>query len=81
MYVMCVRRSKFVSDDWMIEHGFIEPLPADHQWYVCTHTTHTHTHNTRTTHTHTHNTQHTTHTHTHTHIQILVYVSMTVINK
>ena len=25
-------RSKFVSDDWMIENGFMEPPPAEHQW-------------------------------------------------
>ena len=31
-------RSKFVSDDWMIDHGFMEPPPADHTY------THTYMH-------------------------------------
>ena len=27
-------RSKFVSDNWMMENGFIDPPSADKKWYV-----------------------------------------------
>ena len=69
-------RSKFVSDDWMIEHGFMEPPPADHQWYVCMYV-----------HAYKYACMHefartcSTHARAHTHLHNKIVINMIVINK
>jgi len=32
--ILTVYSSRFASDDWMLEHGFMDPPVADKQWYV-----------------------------------------------